>query len=320
MLPQWLSRRAGLTTLAKDAAKQLLGRNFILPLAPPQKYVFVFHDISHPDAVWHSPSYSTTPERFRAQIDLLSSLFEWRPLDELMASGRPERHQAALTFDDGFESVRSFALPLLRERRIPFTAFVCRHGIEDNFLPPTAAVILERKRERTIAKAFTAIDPRQRGYLALTHTQQEFLIENRTQLQREGILEEKAFLNEKDVRALAGAGVHVDSHSCTHRVLSSCSDSQLTVEIDGNREFLRDSFDIGGEHFALPFGKREHYDARVLDRLFASGVRYAYTTNPTFIMARDRERRLIPRVTLLNETSSQVLFYLNRPFLRRIDI
>jgi peptidoglycan/xylan/chitin deacetylase (PgdA/CDA1 family) len=61
--------------------------------------------------------------RFARQMDLLKRLACSVPADDMdrLTEGI---HHAAVTFDDGFQSVHENALPVLRERQIPATVFV----------------------------------------------------------------------------------------------------------------------------------------------------------------------------------------------------
>jgi peptidoglycan/xylan/chitin deacetylase (PgdA/CDA1 family) len=65
------------------------------------------------------------PARELARLldDLLEDGVSIVPLDRLRIASADPRPRVALTFDDGLRSVRSGALPLLADRRLPFTVF-----------------------------------------------------------------------------------------------------------------------------------------------------------------------------------------------------
>lgn len=254
----------------------------VLP-GPGKRFVFLYHDISDPDAPQHSELYSTRVRRFREQVEFLAKYFKLVPLDEIVSDAPGGRNRlASLTFDDGFLSVREEAYPYLSSRGIPFAVFVNRAAVENNRL------------------FYGAETPDiNRSY------------------------DRKVFLDEDDVKYLAGHGVRIGSHSSTHRVLSECGEEEeLREEVLGNKLYVEGL--VGGQvkHLALPFGKREHYDERVLEYCRRAGHEFIFSTNPTFfgLSSPCYRRRLIPRIAFTNQTLAEMTFMINRPLLKTIDI
>jgi len=96
--------------------------------------VFMYHHVD--DATPASTSIS--PADFRAQIEYLEREgYAVLPLLELLdalANGRPVPDKSvAITFDDGYRSVLTAALPLLRARQWPFTVFVNTEAVDSGF-------------------------------------------------------------------------------------------------------------------------------------------------------------------------------------------
>ena len=84
------------------------------------------------------PSTSITPENFDAHLDYLEREgYSVLPLMEIVqALGEGETlppRAVALTFDDGYSSVYSEALPRLERRGWPFTVFVATDYIDDGY-------------------------------------------------------------------------------------------------------------------------------------------------------------------------------------------
>jgi peptidoglycan/xylan/chitin deacetylase (PgdA/CDA1 family) len=129
----------------------------------------------------------------------------------------------------------------------------------------------------------------------------------------------KVFLDERDINDLAAQGVLIGNHSSTHKVLARCDQAALREEVLENKLYLEELTGTEVKHLALPFGKREHYNAEVLDYCHSVGHEYVYTTNPTWFDLR-RDERLIPRVSILNESPEELFFLINRPLLKKIDI
>jgi peptidoglycan/xylan/chitin deacetylase (PgdA/CDA1 family) len=73
-------------------------------------------------------AFAVTPETFRRQLDALEERFDIVPLAEIAearGTGRNGRRLlAALTLDDALRCQAEYAIPLLRERQLPFTICV----------------------------------------------------------------------------------------------------------------------------------------------------------------------------------------------------
>jgi peptidoglycan/xylan/chitin deacetylase (PgdA/CDA1 family) len=249
-----------------------------------QRFVFVYHDISGPEAPHYSELYSTPLEVFRQQLELLAKNFTVVSVEDILSpdlNGHKKR-LAAITFDDGFLSVRDAAFPLLKEKGIPFAIFLNRMAITENRL----------------------FNGSENGKLEQSSAQ-------------------KIFLNEDDVKFLSEQGVVIGSHTATHRSLVHCDEEALREQVDGNKFYLEQLLGLPVRHLALPFGKREHYDDKVLDHCFRSGHDHIYSSNPTFFdpsSQRRQQKRLIPRIGLTNQTPEEMAFLINRPLFKRIDI
>lgn len=76
--------------------------------------------------------WTISREGFTLQLDWLQANFDLVSLAEAqrrVASGFNDRPTVCITFDDGYAENSEFALPLLLERRIPFTYFVTLKNI-----------------------------------------------------------------------------------------------------------------------------------------------------------------------------------------------
>ena len=260
------------TVLTKGLSRRVLS-------GPDRRFVFLYHDISEPEAPQHSPLYSTRVEKFKSQMEFIARHFKLVSLEEVLANGaRQKQRLASITFDDGFLSVKEEALPFLQAQDIPFAVFVNSMAVKENRL-----------------FYGTDVPGINRSYDA------------------------KVFLDEDDIRQLAKQGVVIGSHSATHKVLAECDAPTLRAEVLDNKVYLEGLTGTAVKHLALPFGKREHYNERVLDFCFSVGHDYVYSTNPTSFKA-TRGQRLIPRVAILNEDAEELLFMINRPLLKTIDI
>ncbi|SRR6266545_3305097 len=268
-------------TLVRKALATCLSQTILV--GSDKRFIFIYHDVSNETAFQFSNLCSTSVPIFVQQIEFLARRFELVSLDDVLSpeTKRQKRRLAAITFDDGFLSVRDTAFPILSAKGIPFATFVNRLAISENRL---------------------------------------FNDSGDSRLEIAG--EERVFLDEADMIFLSRKGVTIGNHSATHRRLIKCDEGTLREEIDDNKVYLEQLIGKPVYHFALPFGKHEHYDEQVLAHCYRAGHKYVYSSNPTFFdLSSDcYKRRLIPRIGLTNETPANLLFMINRPLFKTIDI
>jgi len=256
----------------------------IRPLIPASKrIILVYHDASEMCAAHHSPLYSTPPDTFRKHLTLLTRHFDFVSLDSILAINHviPSRPQVALTFDDGFATVADTVFPLLSLLRIPFAVFVNARAMRTGRLEYSAQYSIP-----------------QAGHSA-------------------GV-----YMTEAQVVSLFHSGVLIGSHTTTHRVLSNCSEADLYSEIRGNKDYLEKLLGRPVRHFAIPYGKREHYNDHCLHLCRAAGHSHIFSTNPTFFDCHTLRKPtpVVPRIAVTNESPLELLFPLNRPLLRTMDL
>ena len=88
-----------------------------------QSHIAMFHDIKNDGEVYDS-AYDCSISNLIDYINHCQSVgFEFVSIDELI-NGKMQENAAVITFDDGFESVYTLAYPELKERNIPFTAYI----------------------------------------------------------------------------------------------------------------------------------------------------------------------------------------------------
>ncbi|MEO8068062.1 MAG: polysaccharide deacetylase family protein [Flavobacteriales bacterium] len=307
----------------KQLLKRALSGGFLLGLSKGNRFIFCYHDVSDPAAPHHSARYSTTPERFKEHVALFTELFTVLPLDALV-SEQPlpaGKNYAAITFDDGFRSVLTHAWPELKTARLPCTVFLNstavlhNHGwITDLVLAADDPVFVRGLLAATGLGEDDATDPigaiMDRGRFPPGFAQ-------RPMLRSQG----KIYLDRDEVAQLHRDGVAFGDHGRDHCVLSRTEDAILEVEVSAGAGLIADITGAVPRHFALPFGKRDHYDARTLPVLERNGYSHVYDTS----MDRLRPEHsaagaTLPRISVMNETVGQLRFLINRTLLRRYDL
>ena len=310
-----LSRRLG---RVRGLVRGLLSNPLLLRMMGSRRFVFCYHDVSDSAHPAHSPLYSTRPELFRSQIAMLSRYFTWASLDELMTPRKGHRPTAALTFDDGFLSVKEVALPLVKAAGIPLALFVCKNAAERNFLPVTTRHLISRDPEW--ARRFGDLLPvSNSGYGFIQPQLDEALFCRQDEIETAGVLRQRIYLSPDEIVELAANGTLIGSHSATHRVLGSVDAGRLAKEISENASFLR-RLGIENKHFALPFGKREHFGPAVLEAILGGGYRFVYTTNPTDFVPSNKQTLLVPRICVAGQSVEELSFAILRTLLQKIDL
>lgn len=106
------------------ALKRILGTaSRLCPRSERRRVILLYHSIGN------SPLALRLPQ-FQAQIDWLTAHAEVLPLRKLLANDSSASLQAAITFDDGYSSLHSAALPMLKDRGAVASAFLNTGWIE----------------------------------------------------------------------------------------------------------------------------------------------------------------------------------------------
>ena len=316
----------------KNLAKKILSTNLFLNLGESRRFIFVYHDISDEnESHFSGKQYSTTVENFKRQIAFLSRKFEFVPLDALVTDNNLSRkkHYASIVFDDGFASVTKTARPILDAAQIPFAIFVNKAAILFNQLW-VSNLILYKNDEAYFQRLFKWLNDSSISYPEFAAAAFETLHERaifddrfrQIYLYPAKESERKIYLDAEEVKSLHDEGILIGSHSTDHYPLNKCTEMELSAQINGNKDFLEDLLTTKIKHFAIPFGRKEDYGKNVIEKLFAVGHKFVHSTN--IIPFKSKETALpgflFPRLVILNNSLEEIMFYINRTFLRKYDL
>jgi peptidoglycan/xylan/chitin deacetylase (PgdA/CDA1 family) len=173
--------------------------------------VLCYHAISRD---WPA-ALATTPERFEEQLKWLGRRGYVGATFEQAVTNPPAKRTVAITFDDAFQSVVDFALPIMRRLGVPGSIFV-----PTNF-------------------------PDKPGAMAWEGTDQWL------ESPHEG---ELRCLPWDGLRALHDEGWEVGSHTRSHPHLTSLDDQTLADELEGSRAACESALGAPCRSLAYPYG------------------------------------------------------------------
>lgn len=275
-----------------------LRRHVPVPTVP----IITYHHIAD-----HDPSYAydpdvadATPAQFRWQMETLARYCTPIGIDELIRSlegGPLPRNPVMVTFDDGYQSCHDTALPILRAVGIRATFFIATSYIAERKLywwERVSLMVAHAKKAGTIRypRAVELI-PR----LAATRAKLNDLIKDTPNLEIDRFLDDACeamgvewnreieteyanglIMTWDQVRALARAGMDIESHSRNHRVLQTLDAATLESELAGSRADLEAQLGRPIRAIAYPVGRRLGRGAgRIRTALTAAGYRIGLT-------------------------------------------
>ncbi|MEQ8478573.1 MAG: polysaccharide deacetylase family protein [Fulvivirga sp.] len=311
--------------MVKQYLKRLVSAKAMSGLFKNRRFIFVYHDISNENSIHHANQYSTTPERFFEQIEFLKSQFEIIPLQQLVNDNdlSSNKSYASLTFDDGFESVFSIARPILNERKIPYSVFVNLSALVNNQVWVSNIIMNDKSYENKLRKLAGVSTPKNStisDIMSGGNFTNEFLtnykIDNSDTQQR-------VYMGLDQLKRLKEEGVLIGNHSSDHFVLSQCDDETLKNQIKAIDSLLVNELGLNKvEYFAIPFGKKGHYNSKVLEEISTFGYKYIFSTNPDHfkIKKTNHSYMLYPRIGIGEDTTDQIQFYINRSYFRNYDL
>lgn len=263
----------------------------------PNLSIVTYHHIAEnaPDYPYDREVADATPAQFRRQLELLARYCTPIGIDELVRAfdGDPlPENPVMVTFDDGYLSCHDTALPILRAVGIRATFFIATAFTNDRLLywwERIALICNQARRDATIDYPTRMVLDRHDKTL---HAKLVALVKNTPGLEVERFLDglctaldvewsreiearyaDDLIMQWDHVRALARAGMDIESHGRYHRVLQTLDDAQLEDECLGSRLRLEAQLGRPVRAMAYPVGRRIARESRIRDALAAAGYR-----------------------------------------------
>lgn len=243
--------------------------------------IVTFHRIAEVDdgEPYDPDVVDATPAQLRRHVETLARVGTPIGIDMLIRAldgGKLPPNPVMLTFDDGYRSCREVVLPLLLRIGVPATFFIATAfaGGRRLYWWEQIAAILHAARGRSGDLAYPrplridASAPGARRVLGdlVKNTPgldlDRFLGELRTALEVPWSPEIEAHLAAPlistwdDIRALAAAGMDVESHTRNHRVLETLDRAALWDDLVGSRHDLEAQLGRPVRAIAYPVGRR----------------------------------------------------------------
>jgi peptidoglycan/xylan/chitin deacetylase (PgdA/CDA1 family) len=286
----------------------VLGYHRVLPL-PGKEYPF------------NETVISATPEEFKRELQYLRANMDVISIPELLRgladpSLLPPR-PAVITFDDGYFDNLTYALPLLREARLPACFFICTGLVGTRLIPWYEAWVccLKRSRAQRIESPFGPDDPpydldeqnkaasirRFRQHMRLMPwaevPQRLERLKQATSVNPEDHTPEPLFMTWDAVRQLQAAGMELGGHTRTHPALSCVEDpSVLKDEVTGCYADLVRMLGTTPLAFAYPFGYSEFMSEAADAEIERAGFKVSFSFRHGFAARNAGQTWRIPRI------------------------
>jgi peptidoglycan/xylan/chitin deacetylase (PgdA/CDA1 family) len=243
--------------------------------------IVTFHRVAEvaDDEPYDPDVVDATPAQFRRHVETLARVGTPIGMETLLGAldgGALPPNPVMVTFDDGYRSCRDVVLPILRELGVPATFFIATGFAAERKLywwEQIAAVVHEAHGRSAMLEypgplRIDTSDPRARRLLdnTIKNTRgldlDRFLGELRTALdvpwspEIEASLATPLIMTWTDVRALADAGMDIESHTRSHRVLETLDRDELREELVGSRRDLEAQLGRPVRALSYPVGRR----------------------------------------------------------------
>jgi peptidoglycan/xylan/chitin deacetylase (PgdA/CDA1 family) len=274
----------------------------------PAVAVLVYHRVlpRRPVDPW---SLVVTEARFREQLAVVGRLYPVMPLgkalEDLSQGALPSRHVVSITFDDGYRDVRTRALPILEELRLPATLFLATGPAGG-----TKPFWWDRLAGST---ATEACDSHRRAK-GMGPEERDRWIDD--QVREEPIFTQDDLpLSFEEARALP-EHLAVGGHGHRHVSLGLASPADVVADIAACAATLRRELPAHVPLFAYPFGAEEDWSPGAEEALRGAGFVAAFTTRHG-VVRRGAPPFRLSRIRVGDETAGALAARLLRTFAAR---
>ena len=236
------------------------------------------------------------------QLGYLARHYRCVPVDEALAAlraGALSGPTACVTFDDGYATNRTMALPILESLRVPATIYLTTGLIgTDHRLWTTTlelAILRASKRELDLSALGEGVVPlagaTERRHAATRavdalkllalHERRAILDRIHAELRADGTDDSNAFalMGWQDAQAMLQTGlITFGGHTVNHDILSRVDDARVIAEVEGSMHTVKVMLGETTRTFAFPNGREIDFDARAVAAVQRAGGVAAMST------------------------------------------
>jgi len=268
----------------------------------PKVVILMYHSIlDDPESEFYTLGrIMHQTEVFRGQVEEIARYYTPVSMDAVLQFVKREKefpHRAvAVTFDDGYRDNYEVAAPILEKAGVPGTFYVTVDCLETG-RPPWPSRLRYAfyrtrrehwKDESGISRQLTGANREEAFLIACDHcatlsgtAQQHFVTALETKLEIDGSqCTQELMMNWDHVRALAGRGHIIGSHTVTHPNVAHISDEQARIELGESKRRLESVLGFPVVHFAYPCpALSPHWKESTVELCRQVGYLTAVTTN-----------------------------------------
>jgi peptidoglycan/xylan/chitin deacetylase (PgdA/CDA1 family) len=298
----WLNRKRVAQILDRSHAFDVILRARARVRAPVLS-VLCYHSVGDPDSsyLFDPDVIDVTPALFREQLRVLSKHFTVIGVDTLcdgLSGARLPPNPVIISFDDGYRTCVDTALPILEEFGFTATFFVATHYVNERLLYWWDKIhyLIKRSSRERIALAYPraleiSLDDRggaarqllgvvkgERG-LDLERFLDELILATEVAWspEIEARLTDELIMRWDDIRRLHAAGMDIQSHTRSHRVLQTLPNRYLIEELVGARHDIERELEHPVRTVAYPVGYSIRHLPDIRRAVQAAGYEVGFT-------------------------------------------
>lgn len=275
--------------------------------ASPWLTVLTYHRVADPSASSDLDAgvVDCSPDQLRRQMAFVKRWFDVVTTDDLRAFAgkrtRLPRNPLLVSFDDGYRDNHDVALPILLKEGVRATFFVATDYVERRRLYwwDRVSLVIRRSskprlrltypaveelsldgpsaRERAVRRVQRIIKDERRLDLARMLDEVERAADVSLSTAEERRLADALILTWEQVAALRGAGMDVQSHTHTHRVLQTLEAEEIDCELRVSRALLERALGAPVRAVSYPVGRSVRTSPGIVRAVQAAGYELGFT-------------------------------------------
>lgn len=238
-----------------------------------------------------------TPDVFERHIQYVATRCRVLSVTDLLAAadaGTVPARAVAITFDDGYEDVFTYASPILQRHAVPATVYLTTGVIDANdtmwndrvgvALRDTASPSIdgvpgvEPLPLRSVAERCAAVGSVLRALKPLPPDERERQVAALGKRLNVSFGAAPRMLRWDHIRAMAAQGIEMGGHTVSHPILSAVSEAKAQYELTASKRRIEAEVQQPVRHFAYPNGRAEDFNAAVQALVRDAGYRSAVST------------------------------------------